>query len=173
MLSNYAHVETTQVKVETTQMVKVEITQVPKVETTKMVKDETTQALEKLYTTESLTEYNYIPEIKINTNKEMISSSEKIRLPINQNQILIHKYSFLDLLTEINKVTKTSNETEYYDKIREIIETFFSLMIYDTINIDHGQEEKISIGKFQVKLTTSENQRKITYIITLILLIVH
>ena len=162
MLSNYANVETTQVKVETTQIVKVETTQVPKVETTQ-VKVETTQALEKLYTTESLTEFKYIPEIKINTYKEMISASEKIRLPTNQNQDLIHKYSFLDLLTEINKVTRTSNETEYYDTIREIIETFFSLMIYDTINIDQGQEEKISIGKFQVALTTSENQRNYIY----------
>ena len=153
MLSNYVYVETTQMlKVETTQMDKVETTQVPSVETT--------QILEKIYTTKSLTEYNHIPETKHN---EFRPPTEKIRDITIQTKNLIYKYSFLDLLTEINKVPKTMEEIEYYDKIREIVELFFSLSIYDTLNIDQGEEEIISIGKMQVTLTTSENQKNIIY----------
>ena len=73
------------------------------------------------------------------------------------------KYNFVDILGEVNKIPKKEELNEYYDSILGTIENFFSLRIYDTSNIDKGEEEQISIGKMQVTLTTSENQKKNIY----------
>ena len=68
------------------------------------------------------------------------------------------RYSLIDIITEINNVSKKGELNEYYDKILEIIDNYFSLKIYDT-NIDKGEEDIIQRDKMHVTLTKSENQK--------------
>ena len=105
---------------------------------------------------------NKCVEIEEKKNTELVKVSEKptsIEIPKN----LFNKYNITDILREINKKNKSEDSNEYYDFILEIIENFFSLKVYDTSNIDKGEEEQISIGKIQVTLTTSKNQKNNIY----------
>jgi hypothetical protein len=70
------------------------------------------------------------------------------------------RYSLIDILKEINNIPKDEEElNQYYDKILETIENYFSFEIYDTSNIDKGIEDIIPMDKMHITLTTSDNQR--------------
>ena len=74
-----------------------------------------------------------------------------------------YQYNIIDILTEIKETIIKEELNEYYDTILEIIEKYFSLRIYNTSNIDRGEEEQISFGNIHVTLTKSENQKKNIY----------
>ena len=88
-------------------------------------------------------------------HKCTICKTNYIYLPI--------RYSLIDILKEINSIPKDEEElNQYYDKILETIENYFSFEIYDTSNIDKGIEDIIPIDKMHIILTTSENQKNNT-----------
>ena len=112
--------------------------------------------------------------LKCKANYECVTNDNKkteLINDINQNTETKTKnievnndiYNINDILKEINNLPKNEESNGYYDSILEIIESFFSLNIYDTSNIDKGVEEQISIGKMQVTLTTSETQKNNIY----------
>ncbi len=85
-------------------------------------------------------------------HKCIICKPNKICLPI--------RYTLADILKEINSIPKDEEELiEYYEQILETVEKYFSFEIYDTSNIDKGNEDIIPIDKMHITLTTSENQR--------------
>ena len=84
-------------------------------------------------------------------------------LVCKENQVCLSnddiKYNLIDILKEINNVSKNEELNEYYDKIIEIVQTYFSIRIYNTSNIDNGEEDIILVDNMHVTLTNSENQK--------------
>ena len=62
----------------------------------------------------------------------------------------------------LNNLTN-ENEVKYYDTILENIEDIFTSDLYNTYNLDSGNDEVLEVDKMKVILTTSGNQKKNIY----------
>ena len=85
----------------------------------------------------------------------LVCKENNICLPNDDNI----QYNIIDIIREINNISKNEELNEYYDKVLEIIKTYFSIKIYNTSNIDKGEEDIILIDNIHVTLTKSENQK--------------
>ena len=62
----------------------------------------------------------------------------------------------------LNNLTN-EDEVKYYDTILENIKNIFTSDLYNTYNLNNGNDEVFEVDKMKVILTTSGNQKKNIY----------
>ena len=74
------------------------------------------------------------------------------------------KYDIKNLIEDIiiPEKNNTKEKVEYYNNILEKLETGFTSEIYDTSNLDNGEDEVIEIKDIKITFTTTQNQKNNT-----------